>query len=59
MDLQNLNIARKATATSANNKFAQKWLTVVHVGSFVNYLVQCGTTSVLQVMPFMRKFPKR
>gem|GEM_PF-1210450 len=39
MNLQNLNIAGKATATSANNKFAQKWLTVVHVNSSVIYLI--------------------
>jgi len=59
MDLQNLNIAGKPTATSANRKFVQKWLTVVQLGFFVNYLVLCGTTMVLQAMPFLHKFSKR
>ena len=36
---QNIKLDKK---TGANNKSAQKWLTVVHVNSFVNYLVQCG-----------------
>jgi hypothetical protein len=45
--------------TPYNSKFAQKWLTVVQLRFFVNYLVQCGATMVLQVMPFLRKFSKR
>ncbi|WP_442795808.1 hypothetical protein [Pelobium manganitolerans] len=49
---------RKDT-TVHNSKFAQKWLTAVQLRFFVNYLVQCGTTSVLQAMPFMRKFANR
>lgn len=48
-----------AKRPTGNNKFVQKWLTVVYVNSSVNYLVQCGTTSVLQAMPFMHKFAKR
>jgi hypothetical protein len=49
---------RKDT-TVHNSKFAQKWLTVVQYRFFVNYLVLCGLTLVLQLMPFMRKFSKR
>jgi hypothetical protein len=49
---------RKITST-ANSKFVQKWLTVVQLRFFVNYLVQCGATSVLQAMPFLHKFSKR
>ena len=59
MDLQNLIVARKANVTPYNSKFVQKWLTVVYVKSFVNYLIWYGMTMVLQVMPFLHKFPKR
>ncbi|MGY3052229.1 hypothetical protein ACVWYG_000419 [Pedobacter sp. UYEF25] len=45
--------------TTTNSKFWQKWLTVVHVNSSAIYLIWCGTTMVLQVMPFLQKFPKR
>jgi Iap family predicted aminopeptidase len=44
---------------TGNSKFVQKWLTVVQLRFFVNYLVQCGTTMVLQAMPFLHKFSKR
>jgi hypothetical protein len=44
---------------TANNKFVQKWLTVVYVNSSVIYLIWCGTTMVLQAMPFLHKFAKR
>ena len=44
---------------AGNSKFAQKWLTVVQLKFFVNYLVLYGTTMVLQAMPFMHKFSKR
>jgi hypothetical protein len=50
---------RMVKKTTANSKFAQKWLTVVQIRFFVNYLVECGTTELLQAMPFMRKFSKR
>jgi Iap family predicted aminopeptidase len=42
-----------------NRKFVQKWLTVVQLRFFVNYLVQCGATLVLQAMPFLHKLAKR
>jgi len=45
--------------TGYNSKFVQKWLTVVHVNPFVNYLVQCCATIVLQAMPFLHKFANR
>jgi hypothetical protein len=45
--------------TSANRKFVQKWLKGVQLRFFVNYLIQCGATLVLQAMPFMHKFSKR
>jgi hypothetical protein len=48
-----------ANSTTCNSKFVQKWLTVVQLRFFVNYLVECGTKLVLQTMPFMHKFPKR
>lgn len=41
--------------TPYNSKFVQKWLKVVHL----NNLVQCGTTLVLEVIPFLYKFSKR
>jgi hypothetical protein len=59
MDLQNLIVARKANVTPYNSKFAQKWLTVVQLRFFVNYLGLCGATLVLQAMPFLRKLAKR
>jgi hypothetical protein len=37
----------------------QKWLTVVQLRFFVNYLVLCGATMVLQAMPFLHKFSNR
>jgi hypothetical protein len=49
---------RKDT-TATNRKFVQKWPTVVQLWFFVNYLVQCGTTMILQAMPFLHKFSKR
>jgi hypothetical protein len=49
----------KLNNTAYNSKFVQKWLTVVQLRLFVNYLVQCGATTVLQAMPFLRKFSKR
>jgi len=42
-----------------NNKFAKKLLTVVQPRFFVNYLIQCCATMVLQAMPFMHKLAKR
>jgi hypothetical protein len=51
-----LNAQRKATH---NRKFVQKWLTVVQLRFFVNYLVLCGATTVLQAMPFLHKLANR
>ncbi|MET4084174.1 hypothetical protein ABIB40_004148 [Pedobacter sp. UYP30] len=48
-----------ANTSTAHSKFVQKWLTVVQLRSFVDYLVQCGATMVLQAMPFLHKFSKR
>lgn len=45
--------------TNANNKFMQKWLTVVQFNSSVIYLIYCGTTMVLQVMPVLHKLANR
>jgi hypothetical protein len=59
MDLQSLIVARKTYVTPANSKFVQKWLTVVQIRFFVNYLVQCGATMVLQLMPFLHKLANR
>jgi hypothetical protein len=46
-------------ASAPNSKFAQKWLTVVQLRSFVNYLGLWGATLVLQVMPFLHKLANR
>jgi hypothetical protein len=49
----------KYIKTAYNRKFVQKWLTVVQLRFFVNYLGLWGSTMVLQAMPFLHKFPKR
>jgi hypothetical protein len=49
----------KMKSPAHNSKFVQKWLTVVQLGFFGIYSGLWGTTTVLQVMPFLHKFPKR
>ncbi|RKD19587.1 hypothetical protein BCY91_13405 [Pelobium manganitolerans] len=46
-----LNVAGKATATSANNRFAKLRGEVLALSFAVFYLIWCGLTEVLQVKP--------
>jgi hypothetical protein len=53
------NLFMRDKITTANSKFAQKWLTVVQLRFFVINFGLCGATMVLQAMPFLHKFSKR
>jgi len=57
--MRKTNLTEIKRKTGYNSKFVQKWLTVVYVNSSVIYLIQCGTTLVLQAMPFLHKFSNR